>query len=530
MTLFGNSFMFVRTGAIVAFALIAFLVPAIGDNRFLLAGILVFVCLPLAVWVQVRYPVEETGWSEPLFDLVGIVVLIHIVPDAWYLGLLVGAMLLGAAGITASRLGYKFYVLLLVILIVGMSFAAIVHDVDGWVPAILVVLLLFPTVFLYANLQAQRLGRLNQRAQELESLTLLAGGVAHDFNNLLTTVTGNTELALQEIAVDHPGHKLLNAAIDGAMRASMLSGQLLAFSGRKIATKTIVDIGSEMTAIASLMERAIPKGITLALQSAHDQFFVECDQAQIQQVVMNIILNAAESITTVPSIVWLSLKLERKQSDDGRWVVLEVRDEGVGIPSDMISSSFDPFVTSKPSGHGLGLASAKRVIEEHGGHIAIESQQGVGTKVCLWLPAVREPSEPTVSVAGKEFRETGLVLVIDDEGSVRDLISRFAERLGFRTIQAQDGYEGTTLFQKRSAEFVAVVLDLKMPGKDGWECFRELREIRLNIPVIIISGYNPDKLQADDHNLAFLAKPCRLDDMERAFRSVLPEDLFVANN
>ena len=397
--------MIVRAVSILALAVIAAAVPAFGENRFILSGILVFICLPLAVWVQYRYPVEETAWSEPLFDQVCVVGLVHIVPEAWYLALIVGASLLGASGTIASRLGYKFYASLMAFFLVGMSFAAYLHDVERWIPAILVLLVLFPTILLYINLEDHRLGRLDQRAQALENLTLLAGGIAHDFNNLLTSVTGNSKLALLELPPNHPAREPLAAAIDSATHASVLTKRLQAFSGRKNGAPTIVDLRTELQVIGNLMQRAVPKGTTINLASTDDRFLVECDQSQVQLVLMNLIMNAAEANTDVASSIKISLTHERSESNDENWIRIEVCDGGLRITREMISSVFNPFVTTKPTSHGLGLANAKRVIEEHGGQFAVESQMGGVTKVQLRLPEARDASEPTATEISRPMTE-----------------------------------------------------------------------------------------------------------------------------
>lgn len=524
MTLTEKRFLTSRFFGMIALSLIALWTPAVGNNRFLLAGILLLVCLPLIVWMQLRTPFGKAGWNEPVFDLIFIVSLIHLVPEAWFFALVLGTMLLGGASIAACRLGHRFYVGLMLMFASGMALAAIVHAVEHWVPAMLALLSVFPAVILYVRTEEERLTDLNQQAQMLSGLKSVAGGVAHDFNNLLTSILGNTELALLEMSPDHPARKLLRDVMDDTTRASSLSSQLLAFSGRKPGRRKIVDLGAELTTISYLMERAIPKGMALELQSQHKLFFVECDQEQIQQVVMSLIQNAAEATTDLPSTIKLSLRHESGMSGSEQWVALEVRDEGCGIPAEMLASLFEPFVTSKQHGLGLGLASAKRVIEEHGGTIEVASTEESGAILRIRLPAVRAPEESEAPEVVNLSRRKRLVLVIDDESSIRTLISRFARCLDFHTVEAKDAYEGTELFQKQSNEFAIVILDLKMPGKDGWECLQELREIRLDIPVIIASGYNPDPARHDYPNLAFLSKPFGLQDMREAFESLLDQE------
>ncbi|MBV1904644.1 MAG: response regulator [Pseudomonadales bacterium] len=521
-----HSFQLTRSIGIVCLAMLACLLPAIGENRYLLAATLVFISLPLAIWVQNRYPVEEIGWSQPLYDLISIVVLVHLIPEAWHLALLVGGLLLGATGIVASHIGYRFYIWLIAILILGMSLAGYVHDVEGWVASILVVMVLIPSMLVYVHQEHSRLELLNEQSSALDNLALLAGGIAHDLNNMLTTIKGNSELALLNLPVNHASREAIATAIDGVNRASLLSGQLLAFSGRSLTEVSTIDLCSEIVTITNLIEHALPKGTVIEVDLCETPCLIECDQAQIEQVLMNLILNAGEAIVSPPSKIYISLRHESSAANLSQQIVLEIRDEGIGIPADRIGSVFEPFVSSKPMGHGLGLASAKRVLEEHQGDITIQSKEGEGTTVWLRFPAVQGPVPSSVGQALETKQEHtstdfDLILVIDDEDQIRDVACRLLDVLGYKTLEAESGYEGIELYKQRRNEIRAVLLDLKMPGKDGWQCLDEIREISPDVPVVISSGYNPENKQPGRHNLAFLAKPYSLADMDQTFSTLL---------
>lgn len=518
--------LFFRTVGAFAIAVMACLLPEVGSHRFLLAGTLVFFCIPAALWLESNYPVAENGWSEPLFDLGMVVTLVHLVPNMWFTALVIGLMVVQAPSIADNRKSFVFYGWFATILTVGMTFAAVVHGVEGWEIPILAMVALYPSVIFYAHWQANRQNLVRDRAAALEGLHLVAGGVAHDFNNLLTAVVGHTEVAKAELPDSHPVQAALSEVMDGASRAGLLSAHLLAFSGRHLRSDELLDLEAELIDLIQLMQPVVPTGITLRMTSRLEGERVKCDRSQLHQVVMNLILNGCEATKKLPSSVSLSLTLHDGSRLGQQWVQLSVVDRGVGIPKEEQDKIFDPFYTSKEKGHGLGLVSARKIIEEIDGSIDVESDPGVGTEVLIRFPAhakatVVEPA-PT-SKEGQSMRQRH-ALVVDDEPAVRSTIAQLLGRLDFSVDEAESAEKAVELFSERPAEFDLAMVDLKMPGHDGWQCFDALREARRDVPVIVCSGYDPAELQErpEDARMTFLAKPFRLAALRDAVGRVAP--------
>ncbi len=404
----------------------------------------------------------------------------------------------------------------------GLSFAAWVHNVDGWVVPIAVVAALYPSVIYYAHWQVRRADELRARSHLLQGITQLAGSVAHDFNNVLTGVSGYAELALHDLPPDHPAAKSLNEVINGANRASLLCGQLLTFAGRNVKTLQTINLSEELEMIAGLLQPVVPKGVHLKIVDCPADIYVKGDRSQLQQVVMNIIINAGEATTQTPTDIELTLH----QESDGQqqWAVLEVADRGSGIPQHALEKIFDPFFTTKERGHGLGLASALRIMEAHEGTIEVDSDIGKGTTVSLRIPSMAPPKPQAAIVKEAIPPKRGQILVVDDEAAVREVASGLLQHLNYDVVQASDGFAAIDIYKAHQATCIAILLDLSMPGKDGWSCLADLRKINHDIPVIICSGYDPEGSAPDSHkdpNVSYLSKPFRKDDLDRVLTGIL---------
>ncbi len=514
--------MLFRIAGQICIALLALLFPEVGQHRYLLAGVLLLVCVPLTIFLNARFRDSDAGWVEPLFDLVLVVVLVHFVPDVWMVALCIGLMVALAPSVSLHPLSYRIYGLFAVILIGGMALAASAHGVDDWLLPLLAVAAIYPSVVFYAHWQVRRADALRERSQLLQSMTHLAGSVAHDFNNVLAGVTGHAELALAELPDDHPANAAVREVINGASRASLLCGQLLSFS-KLVPGSQQLDLKQEIRTLVGLLEPVVPKGVRIEFEQSPSDVWVHADRSQLQQVIMNVILNAGEASADVPAVVEVSLLTE---TEGAGWAVIKVRDRGDGIADEDLERVFDPFYTTKEKGHGLGLAGARRIMLLHGGEVSLASRKGVGTTVTLRLPLAKP--DPDVfrlqeADAAPVRGEGGLVMVVDDETSVREVVGGLLERSGYGNLMAENGQEAVELFRDRSGDLAAVMLDIKMPGMDGWRCLELLREIRSDIPVLVCSGYDPEDRAVVElpENVRFLHKPFRNVEMQAALSELL---------
>jgi nitrogen-specific signal transduction histidine kinase/CheY-like chemotaxis protein len=352
-----------------------------------------------------------------------------------------------------------------------------------------------------------------RHAQKLESLGVLAGGIAHDFNNILAAILGHADLA-SELNREEPAEAAhhLEQVIAAARRAAELTNQMLAYAGRASFRVESLDLNKSILEISDLVTVSLPKKIALELRLAPEAIWVRGDPAQVSQVVMNLVTNAAQAIGDGSGVV--SISTERSTPPDGRRARLVVRDTGCGMASETVERIFDPFFTTKEGGRGLGLAAVMGIVRGLDGTLDVESRLGVGTTFRLSFPidgasrsAAHDEPAPTVGEPG-----TGTVLVVDDEDAVRQFTSKALERLGYEVIQAEDGLDALAVWQSHGSAIDAVVLDMSMPGMGGREVFEHLRRHAPGLPVLFTSGYDPSDAAGAllrETSVAFLQKPYR---------------------
>lgn len=381
-----------------------------------------------------------------------------------------------------------------------------------------------------------------RQTQKLESLGLLAGGIAHDFNNLLTGMLGQTSLALDKISPEHPAWPNIDKAVISARRAADLTRQLLAYAGRGQFQVEPMDLNQLIRENASLLETVLTSQARLHLVLAPDLCLIEADRGQIQQIVMNLVINATEAITRESGDVTVTTFEEALTLDDskqyvggdtlppGHYVCLKVSDTGAGIDSETLARIFDPFFTTKLHGTGLGLSATVGIVRTHKGGIQVASQVGQGTTFKILFPALAPAVVmPTAQVALPSTPERshavhGAVLVIDDEKSVREVVRDILEMSGLEVFVAEDGRVGVELFAAQRAKIDVVLLDMQMPVMNGAETFQALRAIDPQVKVILSSGYNEIEATGrfvDQGLAAFLQKPYDLDTLIAKVRSVL---------
>lgn len=374
------------------------------------------------------------------------------------------------------------------------------------------------------------------RAQRHESISTLASGIAHDFNNLLTGVLGQVSLALKKLPAKHSARSNLEKAMDSTQRVANLTRQLLAYSGQGAFQVEMINLNELIMDNFNLFETVLPKGSGLQLELTADLPAVEIDRGQAQQVIMNLVFNAADAIVAGGGTIRIrtgAVDFDQQQEIDsltpgpplpGHYVGLTVADTGMGMSRATMSRIFDPYFTTKADGSGLGLSATLGIVRQAGGAIQVQSEPGRGTEMSVFLPAfsefVPEPAVETRPVS--EVR--GAVLVVDDEPFVREVVSDILTQQGMRVIAAGDGYEGLEQFKTHRAEIDLILLDMKMPGMNGEQVYHAVRAIDANCKVILSSGYldtdATTQLSQRPHT-SFLRKPYDLETLVSSVQAML---------
>jgi CheY-like chemotaxis protein len=367
--------------------------------------------------------------------------------------------------------------------------------------------------------------------EALASLGTLAAGIAHDFNNVLTVVKGSISLAdssLEEPAESQHHLEVARVAVD---RAQALASQLLTFSRGGAPVKENVDVESIVREVA----RFVLSGSGIALQVSVDGILpaVEADRNQLFQVVQNIILNARDAMLSGGTLD-IALRCQTVSEEHpfgiaapGDYVVIRIADSGSGIAPEDMKLLFDPFFTTKPSGHGVGLSTARSIARRHGGDLLIESVADKGTTVWLCMPVANGPvtQAQLAKPEGKPSSATSRLLVMDDEQTVADVTCAMARHLGYETTAVPDGAAALTAYAQAVTDhhpFDLVIMDLTVPGgMGGREAVQKLHELYPDARVIVSSGYSDDASIAEYAQRGFiasLAKPYTMEQLEHVLR------------
>ncbi|NTW98786.1 MAG: PAS domain S-box protein [Geobacteraceae bacterium] len=374
----------------------------------------------------------------------------------------------------------------------------------------------------------QKLEQQLLHAQKLESLGVLAGGIAHDFNNILTTIVGNADLALMRIGTESAAVDNLHRIEQAALRAADLAKQMLAYSGKGKFIVENIDLNLLLVEMLHMLEVSISKKAVLRFIPHQNLPLVEADATQMRQIIMNLVINASESIGDKSGVIAIttgSMEFDRscmkdvwldEHLTDGLYVYLEIVDTGCGMDSDTLAKLFDPFFTTKFTGRGLGMAAVLGIVRGHKGAIKVSSEVGKGTTFKILLPASGSPAEVFKGELLKDdWHGNGTVLLVDDEETVRSIGTEMLKELGFTTITANNGREAVEVF-KNTPDIAFAILDLTMPHMDGEQCFRELRLLDPDFKVVISSGYNEQEVTQKfiGRGLAgFIQKPYRLSEL-----------------
>ncbi len=447
--------------------------------------------------VSISVPIPGNGWS------------LHVAPHGGW----------GARGAAAV---WALVVLLLALLVAGLALRVLRQ------PELLRREVAARTAELEEALAARhKAEQALAQAQKLEAVGQLAGGVAHDFNNLLAAILGYSDLLRNEAPPGSLAEEAGRIIAQAAQRASDLTRQLLAFARKGKVRDEPVDLHALVGEVVRLLSRTIDKRIRLVQELQAGRSTVCGDAAQLQQVVLNLAVNARDAMPEGGTLT-LATEVQSLSDDDahergmapGDCLVLSVRDTGAGIPAAIRDRIFEPFFTTKGEGRGtgLGLASAYGIARGHGGAIRVYSEEGRGTRFLVYLPLHGQaPALTPVPVAPPGG--SGRVLVIDDEEVVRASASRIVASLGYEAVPLEGGAAAVEWVRAHIGEAAAAVLDLSMPGLDGHDCFRAMRSIDPSLPVLVASGYAPDgRVQEMLHAGAggFVGKPYLVADLAQA--------------
>jgi PAS domain S-box-containing protein len=337
--------------------------------------------------------------------------------------------------------------------------------------------------------------------QKLESLGLLAGGIAHDFNNLLTGVLGNASLLAEEFPATAPQSQIVQALVEAGERMARLTAQMLAYSGRGHFIIEAVDLSRQVVQITSLIQAAIPRNVELRLVLANNLPLIEADTTQLQQIIMNLVINAAEAVgdrngtvavrTGVERIGEAQLHADVTRGDPppGEYVALCVQDTGCGMDEQTRRRIFDPFFTTKFTGRGLGLSSVLGIVRGHKGLLTVDSCPGLGSTFRVFFPVssrrrVEDPARP------RQARGSGTVLVVDDEEVVRNVATTGLHRLGYTVVTAVNGREAVDRFAADPDAIDVVLLDMMMPVMSGEQALEAMLALKPGAAIVGMSGFD----------------------------------------
>ena len=377
-----------------------------------------------------------------------------------------------------------------------------------------------------------------RETQKLESLGVLAGGIAHDFNNLLTGILGNATLVRMALKRGGDAARHLEQIESTALRAAELCKQMLAYSGKGRFVLNRLNLSVLVQDSAPFLQLSVSKKAVFQLHLAAELPAVRADATQMQQILMNLVINASDAIGDRAGVITVSTGAMHADAPflqgthlaldlpAGEYVYLEVADDGCGMEAETVKRIFDPFFTTKFTGRGLGLAAVLGIVRGHQGAMKVTSTPGRGTTFRLLLPRREGAAEEfrSATPAANNWRGSGTILVVDDEEAVRMVCARLVESFGFHTIEAADGQEAVDIFAQKPDAITLVLLDLTMPNMDGQEAFLELRRIQLEARVLLMSGFNEQEVSArfTAPGLGgFLQKPFKPEQLRAKLREIL---------
>jgi two-component system, cell cycle sensor histidine kinase and response regulator CckA len=371
------------------------------------------------------------------------------------------------------------------------------------------------------------------QAQKAESIGMLAGGIAHDFNNLLMAIMGNADLLRLDLPPNSDENRRARSIVDAASQAAALTEQLLAYAGRGQFMREPIHLSQLVQDSGELLRASFPGQAKIEFDLDDELPAIECDSAQLRQVIVNLFSNAVEALGDQPGRVSVTTRMRRLSRADldrkvggenlreGDYVALEVKDTGSGMSERALHRIFDPYYSTKAPGRGLGLSSVLGIVKGNDGAILVDSRVKYGTTVTVVFPA--SDKSPVCIQKSSTFAPNGLndarILVADDEFIVLKLAHEILTRSGYDVLTASDGEEAVAAFGEHGDSIALVLLDLSMPGLDGHGAYRKIRERSANVPILLSSGYTSDSLPDEittDPAAGFLHKPYQAERMLQA--------------
>jgi len=397
--------------------------------------------------------------------------------------------------------------------------------------------------------ERNRIQQQDEHAQRLESLGILAGGIAHDFNNLLTAIMGNASLAKNNLENTDGCRKKLDNILHASESAANLCKQMLAYSGKGHFVVHPLNLSEIVHKILQLLETSVNKKAKLIADLQDDLSFIEADEGQMQQVIMNLVINAAEAMgessgeihITIETVYLTEEKLLSLLNGDsiskGDYVVIHVRDNGCGMDADTQKKIFDPFFTTKFTGRGLGMSAILGIIRGHHGALQMQSVVGQGTQFSIYFPTVKaspvniqEDVSAGLSLDVAAIDTAITVLVVDDEQDIRNLVSDILDVMAMHSILADSGEQGLALLEEHLDEIDVVLLDMTMPNMDGQQFYAKMQDFASHIPVIVSSGYTESDVRqrfennmslSNDLAMSFLKKPYHPEELRDSIQEIL---------
>lgn len=377
------------------------------------------------------------------------------------------------------------------------------------------------------------------QAQKMESVGRLAGGIAHDFNNLLSAVLGYSELALSNLPDDHPVRKHLEVISDAGNRAASLVRQLLAFSRKQSLEMKVVNLNDIVRSLEKILQLVVGDSVILDINLSPAAMQVKADPGQVEQVLMNLAVNARDAMSCGGRLTVETANIEldedyalrHKDVMPGIYVMLAVTDSGEGMTPEVKEKIFEPFYTTKGiKGTGLGLSTVYGIVKQHGGSIYVYSEKGMGTTFKVYLPVTGENEELKAGVTEKraDFAGKETILVVDDEPSIRSLVTDTLQPLGYMVVEASCGEEALQRSTMMKDDIHLLLTDLVMPDMSGHEVAKKIKASRPGIKIIYMSGYTDEtieRLGISRHRETFLQKPLTPRKLSSAIRDALNQPI-----